>query len=58
MPEGGIGPESKGPSQGTQGGQGKVDAVAVLYILGGIPAIVAYVVILFTLVHLFPSIPG
>ena len=58
MPEGGIGPESRGPSQGAQERQGKVDAVALLYILGGIPAIVAYVVILFTLVRLFPSIPG
>jgi hypothetical protein len=38
--------------------KGKVDAVTVLYILGGIPAIVAYVVILFTLVRIFPSIPG
>jgi hypothetical protein len=38
--------------------KGKVDAVAILYILGGIPAIVAYVFILFTLVRLFPSIPG
>jgi hypothetical protein len=46
MPE--RGPERKG----------KVDAVTLLYILGGIPAIVAYVVILFTLVRIFPSIPG
>ena len=38
--------------------KGKVDAVALLYILGGIPAIVAYVVILFTLVRIFPGIPG
>jgi len=38
--------------------KGKVDGVTILYILGGIPAIVAYVVILFTLVHFFPSIPG
>jgi hypothetical protein len=38
--------------------KGKVDAVTILYILGGIPAIVGYVVILFTLVNLFPSIPG
>jgi len=38
--------------------KGKVDAVTLLYILGGIPAIVAYVVILFTLVRIFPSIPG
>ena len=38
--------------------KGKVDAAALLYILGGIPAIVAYVVILFTLVRFFPGIPG
>ena len=38
--------------------KGKVDAVTILYILGGIPAIVAYVVILFTLVHAFQGIPG
>lgn len=38
--------------------KGKVDAVTILYILGGIPAIVAYVVILFALVNLFPSLPA
>jgi hypothetical protein len=38
--------------------KGKVDLVTVLYILGGIPAIVAYVVILFALVNAFPSIPA
>ncbi len=38
--------------------KGKVDGVTVLYILGGIPAIVAYIVILFALVNRFPSIPG
>jgi hypothetical protein len=38
--------------------KGKVDTVTVLYILGGIPAIVAYIVILFALVNRFPSIPG
>jgi len=38
--------------------KGKVDLVTILYIVGGIPAIVAYVVILFTLVNLFPSIPA
>jgi hypothetical protein len=32
-----------------QGGGGKVDATSILYIVGGIPAIVAFVVILFTL---------
>ena len=35
-----------------------VDRVVLLYILGGIPAIVAFAVILFTLVHFFPSIPA
>ena len=40
-------------------GRGKgVDRVAILYILGGIPAILAFVVILFTLVRFFPSIPA
>jgi uncharacterized membrane protein len=38
--------------------RGKVDAVTILYILGGIPAIVAYVAILFALVNLFPSVPA
>jgi hypothetical protein len=38
--------------------KGKVDTVTVLYILGGIPAIVAYIVILFALVNRFPSVPG
>jgi hypothetical protein len=38
--------------------KGKVDAVTLLYILGGIPAIVAYIVILFALVNRFPSIPA
>jgi uncharacterized membrane protein len=38
--------------------KGRVDTVAVLYILGGIPAIVAFVVILFTLTNLFPNIPA
>jgi hypothetical protein len=35
-----------------------VDKVAVLYILGGIPAIVAFVVVLFTLVNFFNEIPA
>jgi hypothetical protein len=40
-------------------GRGKgVDKVVLLYILGGIPAIVAFAVILFTLVRFFPSIPA
>jgi uncharacterized membrane protein len=38
--------------------KGKVDAVAILYILGGIPAIVAFVVILFALVRLGAPIPA
>jgi hypothetical protein len=38
--------------------KGKVDAATILYILGGIPAIVAYVVILFSLVNAFPNIPA
>ena len=36
----------------------RVDKVAILYILGGIPAIVGFIVILFLLVNLFPSIPA
>jgi len=40
-----------------RGGKG-VDKVALLYILGGIPAIIAFAVILFTLVRFFPSIPA
>lgn len=39
-------------------GQGKVDLVSILYVLGGVPAIVAFLVILFVLVRLFPSIPA
>lgn len=41
-----------------QGPKGKVDAVAILYILGGIPAIVAFVVILFALVRAGVPIPA
>ena len=41
-----------------QGSKGKVDAVAILYIVGGIPAIVAFVVILFTLVRLGAPLPA
>ena len=37
---------------------GKVDLVSVLYIVGGIPAIVGFTVILFTLVNYFPEIPA
>ena len=40
-------------------GRGRgVDKIAILYILGGIPAIVAFAVIVFTLVRCFPSIPA
>jgi len=35
-----------------------VDKISILFILGGIPAIVAFAVILFTLVRFFPSIPA
>jgi uncharacterized membrane protein len=45
-------------SEQSQQPKGKIDAVTILYILGGIPAIVAYVVILFALVNAFPSIPA
>lgn len=41
-----------------QGPKGKVDAVAILYILGGIPAIVAFVVILFALVRSGLPVPA
>ena len=41
-----------------QSRKGKVDAVAVLYIVGGIPAIVAFVVILFALVKAGLPIPA
>jgi hypothetical protein len=38
-----------------QAPKGKVDTVAVLYIVGGIPAIVGFVVILFAIVkHVYP----
>lgn len=50
-------------SHGTQGGdeggesRGRVDLVSLLYILGGIPAIVAYIVISFALARFlnFPA---
>jgi len=35
-----------------------VDKGTIFFILGGIPAIVAFAVILFTLVRFFPSIPA
>ena len=31
--------------------RGKVDTVAILYIVGGIPALVAFLVVLFSLTH-------
>ncbi len=41
-----------------QGERSGVDKVTILYILGGIPAIVAFAATLFTLVRFFPSIPA
>lgn len=35
-----------------------IDWVVVLYILGGIPAIAGFTIILFILVNLFPHIPA
>lgn len=35
-----------------------VDAVSILYVVGGIPAMVAFFVLLFVLVRIFPSIPA
>jgi hypothetical protein len=43
--------DDQGPSKG-------IDKITLLYMLGGIPAIVAFCVILFTLVHFFPFIPA
>ncbi|MDJ0785797.1 MAG: hypothetical protein QNK05_03250 [Myxococcota bacterium] len=34
------------------------DATAIIYILGGIPAIVAFIVVLFVLTNIFPNIPA
>ena len=48
--------ERPGNEQPEEGGG--ADAVAILYILGGIPAIVGFIVILFALVQLFPSVPA
>ena len=36
--------------------QGGADGVAIAYILGGIPAIVGFIVLLFVLVRLFPGL--
>ena len=33
--------------------KGKVDRTAILYILGGIPAMTLFTIVLFILVHLF-----
>ena len=38
--------------------KGKVDWVAVLYIIGGVPALVGFLVGLFALVNLFEGIPA
>ena len=38
--------------------KGKVDLISILYIVGGIPALVGFLVILFGLVNLFPNIPA
>ena len=46
------------PEQEPQEEKGVVDLTSVLYIVGGVPAIVLFVVILFTLVNLFPEIPA
>lgn len=38
--------------------KGTVDLVSILYIVGGVPAIVGFIVLLFTLVNYFPEIPA
>jgi len=38
--------------------ENRVDRTAILYIVGGIPAIVGFVVILFGLVNFFRGIPA
>ena len=48
--------EHSGDERPEQGGG--VDTVAILYIVGGIPAIVAFIVLLFALVQLLPSVPA
>jgi hypothetical protein len=52
------GPDGRGPEGGRESEGGGVDRIAILYILGGIPAIVVFIVGLFLLVNLFPSIPA
>ncbi len=37
---------------------GKVDLISILYIVGGIPAIVLFLWILFGLVRIFPDLPA
>jgi hypothetical protein len=37
--------------------RGQVDSVSLAYIFGGIPALVLFVIVLFTLTHLF-NIPA
>jgi hypothetical protein len=38
--------------------RGRLDTVAYLYILLGVPALVGFLVVLFTLVNFIPSIPA
>lgn len=38
--------------------KGKVDMVAILYIIGGVPALVAFLVILFALTRACEGIPA
>lgn len=47
--------DSRAAAGGDEGGEtrGRVDLVSVLYIVGGIPAIVAYTVIAFLLARYF-----
>lgn len=33
--------------------QGKIDRVSILYVVGGIPAMAGFFILLFVLVHLF-----
>ena len=55
QPSDGSAPDSASQDDGPGG---KVDLVAVLYILGGIPAMAAFFVGLFALVRMFPGIPA
>jgi len=38
--------------------KGKVDLVAVLYVVLGVPALVGFLVVIFGLVNRFPGIPA